>query len=657
MNHLPGDLPVTTTDLPERFQLASETPSTDRLAALRTVVPEAFREDKIDFEALRRSLGDWVDPGPERFGLTWPGKAECIRVIQEPSIGTLVPMPEESVEWENTQNVIVEGDNLEVLKLLQKAYYAQVKVICIDPPYNTGQELIYPDNFKEGLRSYLRYSGQVDADGLKLTANTETDGRYHSKWLSMMYPRLFLARNLLREDGLLFVTVGPQELAHLIAILTELFGEENFLGTVPRVAKTTSNKGTYFAPSVDYVLVVARNADLVDGFAVQPGADYEKGFKGEDPDGRKYKEVGLYQAALDPMRGCTNQRYWIECPDGSLCIPPGNTFPEPRIEGSKQPPQSREDNVWRWSDTTFAERRNEIVFKKTSRTPLVGQDGRPSEWNVYVKQYLDRRLNEGVLPRDFIADIPNAQGTKEISRLGLEKDFDFAKPTGLVRWMLSLAADPDALVLDFFAGSGTTGHAVMAENAADNGKRRFILVQLPEPTERGDFRTISDVTRERIVRAGAAFRREPLLGAELDTGFRSYHLAQSNFRIWQPTRPDGDALRQQLEMSVEHVTTGATEASMLTELLLKAGYSLSSPIETLDLAGVPGHSVADGALIVCLSRALSIDAFEAMVEREPAMILVLDAGFGESDELKVNALQTVRARNQSTGSDITLRVV
>ena len=303
-----------------------------------------------------------------------------MRVIQEPSIGTLVPMPEESVDWDTTQNVIIEGDNLEVLKLLQKAYYGKVKLIYIDPPYNTGKEFIYPDNFREGLRDYLRYSGQVDAGGPQALGQ-HRDGRAISLEVAVddVPAALPSAQPLARGRFALRIDRRPRELHNLIADPDELFGEENFLGTVTRVAKTTSNKGTYFAPSVDYVLVVARNADLVDGFAVQPGADYEKGFKGEDPDGRKYKEVGLYQAALDPMRGCTNQRYWIECPDGSLCIPPGNTFPEPRIEGSKQPPQSREDNVWRWSDTTFAERRNEIVFKKTSRTPLVGQDGRPSD--------------------------------------------------------------------------------------------------------------------------------------------------------------------------------------------------------------------------------------------------------------------------------------
>ena len=297
------------------------------------------------------------------------------------------------------------------------------------------------------------------------------------------------------------------------------------------------------------------------------------------------------------------------------------------------------------------------MFKQTARTPLVDANGQPSRWNVYVKQYLDRRLNEGVLPRDFLTEIPNAQGTKELVELDLADDFDFAKPTGLVRWALQLSDDPDALVLDFFAGSGTTAHGVMAQNASDGGSRKFILVQLPEPTEHGEFDTISATTRERVVRAGSALNAEPTLGSTLDTGFRSFRLSPSNFTIWNSSTTEASSVEEQLVMSVEHVADGASEGSMLTELLLKAGYPLTSPVTSVDFAGTPGFSIADGALLICVSNELSTTAFESMVERDPAMILVLDAGFGGNDELKVNALQTVRARNQQAGSDIALRVV
>jgi len=257
----PGDDLVTTTDLPERFNLASELPRDDRLAAIHAAFPEAVRERRVDFDVLRRSLGDWVEPGPERFGLTWPGKAECMRVIQQPSVGTLVPMPDDSLDWARTENVIIEGDNLEALKLLQKAYYGKVNLIYIDPPYNTGKEFIYPDNFREGLADYLRYSGQTDEEGLKLTANAETDGRYHSKWLSMMYPRLFLARNLLADDGIIFVSIDDHEIHNLRALMNEIFGEENFIATVVwHKMDSPKNSAVHLSEDHEYVVLYARNA-------------------------------------------------------------------------------------------------------------------------------------------------------------------------------------------------------------------------------------------------------------------------------------------------------------------------------------------------------------------------------------------------------------
>ncbi|MGH9195957.1 MAG: site-specific DNA-methyltransferase, partial [Acidimicrobiia bacterium] len=244
----------------EYLALASTSPADERLTVLQATFPEVFRQGKIDFDALRRSLGEWFEPGQERFGLSWPGKAECMRVIQEPSIGTLTPMPKESIDWDTTQNVIIEGENLEVLKLLQKAYYGKVKIIYIDPPYNTGKEFIYPDNFREGLTDYLRYSGQVDEEGFKLSANAETDGRYHSKWLSMMYPRLFLARNLLREDGVIFISIDDHEVHNLRMLMNEIFGEENFVAELVW-EKTRKNDARLFSVGHDYMLVFARSLE------------------------------------------------------------------------------------------------------------------------------------------------------------------------------------------------------------------------------------------------------------------------------------------------------------------------------------------------------------------------------------------------------------
>jgi len=247
-------------DGPERLSLYSRDLTADRIAQLRQLFPEVFREDEIDFDTLRRSLGDWVEPGKERFGLTWPGKADCMRIIQQPSQGTLIPQREQSVEFDTTQNVVIEGDNLEVLKLLQNSYYGKVKMIYIDPPYNTGNDFIYPDNYAEGLSDYLRYSGQVNENGHKQTTNTDTSGRFHSKWLNMMYPRLFLARNLLRDDGVIFVSIDDGEVASLRLLMDDIFGIENFVTTVIwQKVYAPKNTARHFSEDHDFILVYARN--------------------------------------------------------------------------------------------------------------------------------------------------------------------------------------------------------------------------------------------------------------------------------------------------------------------------------------------------------------------------------------------------------------
>jgi adenine-specific DNA-methyltransferase len=618
--------------MPERFDLASEVPADERLDALRAIAPDAFHEGKIDFEALRRSLGDWVDPGPERFGLTWPGKAECMRVIQEPSIGTLAPMADESKDWDTTQNLIIEGDNLEVLKLMQKAYYGKVKLIYIDPPYNTGKEFIYPDNFREGLADYLRYSGQVDEEGFKVSANADTDGRYHSKWLSMMYPRLFLARNLLREDGAILITIDDTEVANLRKVMDEIWGEENFVCTIAWQKVFAKKNKAVVSGSHDHILVYARDLARWDRRLLPRDEEQEAAFKNPDGDARGPWQSVSFSVQSEGADRREGYRYEAVLPSGRQVKPPTGRH-------------------WNGDPARFEELRADgrIWF------------GRDGDSPPRVKTFRSE-VQEGIVPDTWWRHEEtgnNQEAKKELLELfGDQEPFTTPKPTRLIRRMLQIATGSGDIVLDFFAGSGTTGHAVFAENIASGIKRSFILVQLPEPTPGTGFRSLAEITRERVRRAGLALARElPLGGSEAeDLGFRAYRLSSSNFTVWDPSAT-ADQLEQQLQITVEHVVEGATDASMVSELLLKAGYPLGSPVESLDLAGIPGYSVADGALLVCLAKQLTIAAFEAMVEHEPAMILVLDAGFDGSDELKVNALQTVRARNQSSGSDITLRVV
>ena len=633
-----GDAAVTDTDLPERFDLASEVPIDDRIAAIHATFPEVVRDGKIDFDALRRSLGYWIEPGPERFGLTWPGKAECMRVIQEPSIGTLIPTPDDSVDWDTTQNVIIEGDNLEVLKLMQKAYYGKVKMIYIDPPYNTGKEFIYPDNFKEGLADYLRYSGQVDEDGLRLSANAETDGRYHSKWLSMIYPRLFLARNLLRQDGVIFVTIDDHEVHNLRAVMNEIFGEENFVATaIWQKVYSPKNTAKYFSEDHDYVVIYARSLDRWEPRLLPRSDEAEGRYSNPDNDPRGPWKSGDLSARNYYSKGT----YPIDSPGGRhIPGPPPGTY-------------------WRYSPERFAE--------------LVADDrvwwGADRNGTPAIKRFLTE-VREGVVPQTLwkYDDVGHTQEAKKQLLELVQFDssdtvFDTPKPARLIERMLKIATLPTAgdLILDFFAGSGTTGDAVYRANAADGGNRRYVMVQLPEPTGDSVMPTLAALTRKRAAAAGERIRSEQpdlLKNAEVDTGFRAFRLSTSNFTVWDARAKGPEQVAEQLELAAaSHVAQSATEEAMLAELLLKAGYLLTSPVERVDLGGVAGYSIDDGALLVCLESELTIEAFEAMAERDPAMILVLDSGFGGSDELKVNALQTVRARNQQSGSDIALRVV
>jgi adenine-specific DNA-methyltransferase len=590
----------------ERLDVASHAPDASRLDALRKAFPEVFREDGIDFEALP---------------------------IQEPSIGTLVPMMDDSVDWDTTQNVIIEGDNLEVLKLLQKAYYGRVKLIYIDPPYNTGKEFIYPDNFREGLADYLRYSGQVDEEGFKLSANAETDGRYHSKWLSMMYPRLFLARNLLRDDGAIFVTIDDTEFANLRKIMDEIWGEENFVSVIAWQKVFAKKNKAVISGSHDHIVVYARDLERWDRRLLPRDEEQESAFKNPDGDPRGPWQSVSFSVQSEGAERRESYRYEIELPSGRTVKPPTgrhwNGDPE-RYKGL-----AADGRIW------------------------FGRDGD----NPPREKTFRSEVQEGIVPDTWWRheDTGNNQEAKKelLELFGDEEPFTTPKPTRLVRRMLQIATGPDDLVLDFFAGSGTTGHAAFAESIASDLRRPFILVQLPEPAPGSGFETIAAVARERVRRAGAALGKElPLSSGEPpDLGFRAFRLSGSNFKIWQGEMSGPPDAATQLELSVDRLSASAEEASMLVELLLKAGYPLTAPVTSTDFAGVHGYSVADGALLICLSQSLTIEAFEAMAECEPAMILVLDAGFDGSDELKVNAFQTVRARNQRTGSDIALRVV
>ena len=635
------------------YEIPSTTPDlqTELARKLQELVPEVIADGKVDIAKLAELLADDAADSNERFGLFWPGKKRALRAAQEPTTATLRPDKANSKDWDTTKNVFIEGDNLEVLKILQKHYHGRIKTIYIDPPYNTGKDFVYPDNYKEGLDTYLEWTKQVNEDGKKVSTNSESEGRYHSNWLNMMYPRLKLARNLLTNDGVIFISIGDNEQDNLKKLCNEVFGENNLVAVVPRIAKRTSDKGTHFRPTKDYVLAYARNISILPEFGIAKERN-ESDYPLVEGNGRRYKKSGasLYQPSLDSR---PNQRYYIEAPDGSLIIPPGTVFPEEKRDGEKVKPASNSDKVWRWSRDTYLKQKNLLIFTKGSdRNPLLDENGMQSKWNIYPKVYYDEDIESTLHPEDVIYDYPNSQGTKEL--LDLSIPFSFAKPTGLVAFLLRLLNDSQMVVLDFFAGSSTTAHAVMQLNAEDGGQRRFIMVQLPEPTpddseaRKAGFATIADISRKRIDVAGIKVKNEsPLTTQDLDTGFRVYKLADTNFSKWhigsdvEPSR-----LEQHLLELRDSASDDATTDALLTEVLLKQGNSLTENIASAEIAGLNVHVVGDNLVLAYLNEHVkpTLEQLRALADSDPVRIIMLEDAFQGDDELKTNLAQLCKSK-------------
>lgn len=632
---------------PEHLDLHSADISEEKTSELLRLFPEVRTEDgKLDFDRLKLALGESVDVGKERYGMTWPGKADCFKTIQRPSLGTLRPAPKESVNFDTTENLIIEGDNLEVLKLLQKSYLGKVKMIYIDPPYNTGNDFIYPDDFSESLQTYLQYTGQVDNEGKKFGTNTDTDGRFHSKWLNMMYPRLYLARNLLRDDGMFFMSIDDTELENAKRLLNEIFGEYCFLGQIVRATGTTTGQDAGgFGKSFDYVLCYGRDADIsLSGIPLDEGD--EKRFSEEDKRG-KYSTLQLRKTGNADRRSDRPSMYYsVQAPDGTLVFPIGPGGYESR---------------WRFGPDTYKNFSADglIVWKQVDR------DG-TRLWQPYVKYYLEGRTKR---PSPLWDDIDgNKKASHEVKALLGERVFSNPKPTQLITRLMEVAgvADTGGIVLDFFAGSGTTGHAVLDLNERAPEKCTFVLVQLPEPLDEtvrdqeaaasfcnaiGKPRNIAELTKERVRRVGKRLEdantgKLVLDGTRgVDRGFRVFKLDESNFKPWDAgVAHEPETLKKQLELHVDHVRKGRTPDDLLAELLLKSGFPLTTPVTKVTLAGKTVHSVADGALFVCLEDKLTLELIRAMADRKPERVVCLDQGFAGADQLKANAVQIFKTK-------------
>lgn len=618
------------TNQPEKLDLTSHNLPEDKTAELLRLFPEIRTEgDKIDFDKLKLVLGQIVDVGKERYGMTWPGKADCFKTIQAPSTGTLQPAPDESVDFDTTENLIIEGDNLEVLKLLQKAYLGKVKMIYIDPPYNTGNDFIYPDNYTESLQTYLEYTGQVDAEGKKFGTNADTDGRFHSRWLNMMYPRLYLARNLLREDGVIFISIDDNEVDNLWKLCDEVFGEENFLASICwERADSPKMDSQYFSLKHDYLICYAKNAEEFSVIRIAyEGEDLPEHFNKVDENGRKYylKPLRAMGGQGETREARPNLYYGIEAPDGSLVYP--------KLQGGR-------DGAWRWSSAKLK--------KELSKIEWVNKG---TEWTPYYRIYADESAGKPPETILFSEDVGSTRtATAELKSLFEEgKYFDTPKPTALIKYLLQITSTSDDIVLDFFAGSGSTADAILQFNKEESHSCKFILVQLPEPTENEEFPTIADITKERVRRAIKKINDEEAgqfqLGEVQDRGFRVFKLAESNFKGWDASAPkDGVTLAQQLELHIDHIREGRTSEDILYEILLKSGFPLTTPVEKIELEGKAVYSAAGGGMLICMEKELSLEVIRAMAEKKPQRVICLDLGFAGNDQLKANAVQIFKTK-------------
>jgi len=610
-----------------------ETKSADVLAGniahLKTLFPEAFTEGKVDFEVLRQLLGGTVDDRDEKYGLNWHGKRRARQLALTPSTGTLLPCPEESVDWDTTQNLMIEGDNLEVLKLLQKSYAGKVKLIYIDPPYNTGKDFVYKDDYQDNIKNYLMLTGQIDSDGRKISSNTDASGRFHTDWLNMMYPRLALARNLLREDGFCVVSIDDGELSDLRSVLNEVLGEENFIAVLV-FDRNRKNDAKLFSVGHEYMVVYARQKALLsetnvtlrankqgieevrdefqrlrrafndDWPSVTQGLrDFYATFDEDDPRlplarYTKADERGPYRTDGDASwPGGGGPRYDVPHPvTGKPCKVPSRGW------------------VWSTYDRMKEEiDRGDIAFGSDETTiPAVRR-------NLF-----DR---EQQVMRSVVFSYAQ-KASQDFARLfDGRRVFDNPKSYIDMERLVAYLSEPGDIVLDFFAGSGTTGHGVMLASRGSSAPRRFVMVQLPEPLdpedkeqrvaaslcdELGRPRALAEITKERLRRAGKKLKSEnPMFVG--DVGFRVFKLASSNIRAWEPDR---DKIAASLEDAVEHLKTDRSEADVLYELLLKLGLDLCVPIEKRSVAGKDVDAIGGGVLLACLAETLTRNDVEPL---------------------------------------------
>ncbi|WP_234459374.1 site-specific DNA-methyltransferase [Corynebacterium macginleyi] len=651
INEVPGSSPEFRTELAEQ---------------LAELAPEAIADGKIDVEKLKELLEGDASNTSERFGLFWPGKKRAMRAAQTPTTATLRPDKENSKDWDTTKNVFIEGDNLEVLKILQKHYHGKIKMIYIDPPYNTGKDFVYPDNYKEGLETYLEWSKQVNEDGKKLSSNSESEGRYHSNWLNLMYPRLKLARNLLSRDGAIFASIDDSEFENLKRILVEVFGEDNFVGSFVW-SGGRKNDSKFISTSHEYILCFARNLNYLKAREInwktrKAGLDQIYQFA----EHAVAKNNGDYEAASKELKAwykrlslndpSKRSKHYNKIDENGVYFAdniswPGGGGPDYTVEHPvTKMPVKTPSRGWLFQKDVMEQKIAE------GRVEFGADENKVPTFKRYLHE-TEYEAPYSVLYQD------GRSATKRVKSLfGNKKVFDFPKDENILAGLIDLLNDDSMVVLDFFAGSSSTAHAVMQSNAKQGARRKFIMVQLPEPTpeksvaKQSGYSTVSEISRARIRYAGEKIVKDitpqsESHGTPLDIGFRSYKLADTNFTKWRTdSDTDATALAQHLLDLRESADDNATPDDLFTEILIKQGHSLVEQIRDRDIDGLSYKAVVrvddedgdeDTLVLAYLDEHTkpTLAQLREAMEIKPAQFIMLEDAFQGDDELKTNLAQ------------------
>lgn len=567
----------------------------------------------VDFDMLRQELScEVVEGKDERYQFVWPDKKKAILLANAPVNATLRPCEEESEDFANTQNLYIEGDNLDVLKCLKETYLGKVKVIYIDPPYNTGNDFVYNDDFAESIEEYLANSGQYDEQGNRLVTNTESNGRFHTDWLNMMYPRLKVARELLSTDGIIFISLNDKEVTNAKKVCDEIYGSNNFIADLIWANKEGggSSDSKLFRIKNEHILCYARNIDFVE-IKGTPISNEER-YKGKDD---YYKERGPYylqKLGMGSIQYSPSLDYPIETPDGSTVMPSDNN------QGKKA--------CWRWSKEKY-------IKNKERGFVEIKQDSN-GIWTVYTKQYMKcdndgNYIERTQRPMGIIEDYSSTQAAKLLK--SMEIPFDYSKPVELLKYLIDRIIEKDVSILDFFSGSATTAHAVMQLNAEDGGNRKFIMVQLPEATDekseayKAGYKNICEIGKERIRRAAKKIKEET--GADIDYGFRVLKLDSTNMEdvYYAPA----DVSQQQMELFADNVKPGRTSKDLLFQTMLEHGATLDSKIEETEISGKVIYNVADGYLVACFDTEVSDDVVKAIAQMQPQYAVLRDSSLAD----------------------------